>query len=82
MAQGYAYTPEPNVKNYFGSNAAVVPATETLLATYTVPVAKTATLDYVYGSGETDGQFKLYINSTAKWVSRNAWTQRNIQDAI
>jgi hypothetical protein len=80
--QGYAYLPTPNTLNYFGSNNAVVPATETLLATYTVPVAKTSTLEYVYGSGETDGRFKLYVNTIAKWVARNAWTQRDIQDTL
>lgn len=82
MAQGYAYLPTPDILNYFGSNPAVVPATETLLATYTVPVAKTATLEYVYGGGGTDGMWKLYVNASPYWFSRNAWTQRNIQDTL
>ena len=85
MAQGYAYLPDisaADTLNFFGSNGAVVPASETLLVTHTVPTSKTALLKYVYGSGETDGRFKLYVNSTAVWVARNAWTQRNIQDMV
>ena len=86
MSQSFAYDQETIVLagsdavNVFGSNGAVVPATETLLATYTA--VGNALLKYVYASGETDGRFKLYVNSTAIWIDRNAWTERNIQSQL
>jgi hypothetical protein len=85
MAQGFAYDETDNlagenVKNYSSSNSAVVPSSETTLVTHTA--TKDEIIKYVYGNGETDGRFKLYVNSTAIWIGRNAWTERNIKDQI
>ena len=85
MSQQFAYNESENlegksVQNYFGSNAAVVPSSETTLVSHTS--TKNEILKYVYGSGETDGRFKLYVNSTAIWNDRNAWTQRGIDKKI
>jgi hypothetical protein len=85
MAQGFAYNDTDNlagknIQNYFGSNNAVVPSTETLLVTHTS--TKDEILKYAYGGGETDGRFKLYVNSVAIWVARNAWTERNVNSMI
>lgn len=85
MSQGFAYDDKENlagenVQNYFGSNAAVVPASETSLVAHTA--TKDEMLKYVYGAGETDGRFKLYVNGTAIWIERNAWTERNVNSMI
>jgi len=85
MSQNFAYDQKDdlagkNVQNYFGSNAAVVPSTETMLVTHTS--TKDEILKYVYGNGETDGKFILYVNSTAIWIERNAWTERNVNSMI
>lgn len=57
-------------------------ATETTLATFTVPTAKYIRIAGVYGEGVVDGIFRIYIDSTKIWQSRNAWTERNVQSAI
>jgi hypothetical protein len=84
--QGYAYDPTialtgSTAVEKFGSVTAV-PAVEILIATYTVPAGTTALLKGVFGEGATDGIFKLYVNSTAIWQDRNAWTQRGVQSPI
>jgi hypothetical protein len=84
MAQGYAYAQElisldgNYAVNNFAIKPTVVPSTETLIVSYTVPAGKTAIIKGVYGEGATDGLFKLYVNSVAIWQGRNAWTQRII----
>lgn len=86
MAQGFAYDQDiinilgGDAVNAYGEDNAVVPATETLLATYTMGVD--GILKGVYGTGETDGTFKLYVNSTSVWEMSNAWTQRNVWSLI
>jgi len=84
--QGFAYDPTiallgATPVEKFGSVTAV-PATEIVIATYTVPAGTTATIKGVFGEGGTDGIFKLYVNSVAIWQDRNAWTQRGVQSAI
>jgi len=87
MAQNFAYDDYiVNVLggdpvNTYGVDNAVVPATETLLCTYTV-VNANAILKGVYADGNTDGRFKLYVNSTAVWEDRNAWTQRGVTGTV
>jgi hypothetical protein len=83
MAQGFAWDQEiinilgGDPVNAYGENNAVVPSTETTLASYTISNPE-AILKGVYGFGDTDGRFKLYVNSTSVWEGRNAWTQRLI----
>jgi len=87
MAQGFAYDQDiinilgGDPVNAYGENNAVVPSTETQLCTYTIVNAE-AILKGVYGTGQTDGQFKLYVNSVSVWEAENAWTQRNVGSLI
>ena len=86
MAQGYAYDPTialggNNAVARYGSVTAV-PSTEILIATYTVPAGTTGLLKGVFGEGGTDGIFKLYVNSSAIWQARNAWTERFVSSLI
>lgn len=86
MAQGYAYDPTIALSgntavSKFGSVTGV-PSTEVVITTYTVPVGTTAILKGVFGEGGTDAIFKLYVNSTAVWQGRNAWTERIITGLI
>jgi hypothetical protein len=88
MSQGFAYAQElialdgNYAVNNFAIKPTVVPSTETLVVSYTVPVGKTALIKGVYGEGGTDGLFKLYVNTVAVWQGRNAWTQRLVQTPL
>lgn len=66
----------------FGEDLAVVPSTETTLATYTVPALKTFHLKHIVAEGNDDGIFRVYKNSTKVWQGRNAWTERVISSDV
>jgi len=87
LSQGFAYDPNSGLigktpVEKFGSLAAAVPSTETVITTYTVPASTTANLKGVFGEGGSDGLFILYVNSVALWRWRNAWTQRGTAEAL
>jgi hypothetical protein len=69
------------VKQFYGSITGS-PSTETLITAYTVPIAKSFTLESVYGQAGTDGIWILYVNSTAIWSGRNAWTCPSVNSNI
>ena len=79
MSQSYAYNSGDivNAVSKYGSVTAI-PSTEIVIATYTAPVGSTPLIKGVFGEGATDGLFTLYLNSTAIWQARNAWTERFI----
>ena len=86
MAQNFAYDQDiinligDNAVLKFGNNSACVPATETTLVSFTLTAD--SIIKGVYGEGGTDGLFKLYVNTVAKWQGRNAWTQRIVTTPI
>ena len=62
-----------------------VPATETLVCTYTIPDNTPNTrglLKFVWGEGGTDAIFRMKKNGTVIWQARNAWTERNVSQSL
>jgi len=64
-----------NIINKFGE-ASVVPATETILCTHTIPVTKSYQNRGLFAEGNGNGIFRLYKNSLKIWQNRNEWTMR------
>jgi hypothetical protein len=62
--------------------ASALPATETLIVSYTVPTGKKARIRQIHATGQSTAIFKLKINNTAIWTGRIAWTDRNIKAAF
>lgn len=67
------------IQQAYGETPVAV-ATETVLAT--MVTTQKCRLKYVYGQGEADGLFNLYVDGSRIWQARNAWTERNVRDAI
>lgn len=70
------------LKQDFGEVLLVAPSTETTLASLTVATGKILRLRGVFGEGKVDGIFRLFVDSTKRWQSRNAWTDRNVNGII
>lgn len=65
-------------KQFFGE-LSVAGSTESVIASYLVPVGKVFTISGLYCEGDDDGLFRLYLDSTKVWQGRNAWTERNVK---
>jgi len=66
----------------FGEDPAVVPVTETILASFTVSAGQTVLVKKVQGEIMTDATMRLYIDSTKVWQGKNAWTDRNFKGDV
>lgn len=62
------------VTNIFNEVTAVPANSETLIVTYTVPPAKSATLDRITGSGENIAKYLIYLNNVLFDVKRTYYT--------
>jgi hypothetical protein len=68
--------------NAFGTIAAAIPSTDTLITSYTVLPLKKVRVKGVYFEGDADALYKLFINGTMVWQGRNAWTERNTPSSM
>ena len=57
----------------------VATATETTIASLTVPSGKTYLFKGGSGFMDADCNFRLFLNSNKKWENQNAWTDRNVK---
>jgi hypothetical protein len=71
-----------NLVEQFAEATGVASGSEYTLISITVPALTAPLTKYrikrVFCEGNRDGIFRIYVNSTKKWQSRNAWTQRGV----
>jgi hypothetical protein len=60
----------------------IIKNVETDVINQTVTAGKKWRIKNVWGTGNGDATFKLYINSTREWEGRRNWTNRNVNGTI